>query len=751
MVDSDPGQPNSARNLASATQLHARGELDDAACIYEELLQRTPGSARLLTSLGLLRLQQGRLDDAMALVDRALAVDPAAAEAHGWRGEILRRQRALEPAIDAFHAALARDPDLAPALFNLALAEAERGNRNGAREAWLKFGELRPADRRVCRELGRLAWEQGDFAGAAHWFARQLERTPDDDDVRCDLAAALLRQGAFDAARTALDPVVARQPAHGRALRQLGQALLGCRERREALDVLRRAAAIEPDNAETAFQTGLALDRLARLDEALEWFGKAASLAPKRASIRSAMGVARFNLGEHPRAIAHYREALALDSGFAEAHSNLLMALHHLDPPDHEGVFAEHLAWVARHASVEAMPRAAFANERDPRRRLKIGYVSPRFCGGPLAHFFLPLLEAHDHGSVHVTCYAVSTLDDDQTAAMRAHADAWRDAATHDDEALVELIRGDGIDILVDLAGHCPGHRLGVFARRGAPVQFTWMDYVGTTGLPTMDYLVTDALHTPVGTPQRYTERVLRLPDTRLCYRPTRPLPTLSPSPAAERGFVTFGCFNRLNKLGPEVVATWSEILSRVPRSRLVLKATAFEAEETRAVVRRRFERHGIDPRRLDLKPYSAEVEMMREYAEIDVVLDPFPYNGCTTTCDALVMGVPVVTLPGTTLPGRHGVALLTACGLAGNVAQSRDEYIEFAVRAARSVGISAGNSVGSSVGRSRGASDPGSVAARAALRERFLNSPAADGPRFARAFERLYRDTWRAWCERGE
>jgi len=189
---------------------------------------------------------------------------------------------------------------------------------------------------------------------------------------------------------------------------------------------------------------------------------------------------------------------------------------------------------------------------------------------------------------------------------------------------------------------------------------------------------------------------------------------------------VTFGCFNRLAKLGPEVIATWAQILARLGDARLVLKATAFAAEETRALVRRRFERHGIDSRRLDLRPYAAEAQMMLEYADIDIALDPFPYNGCTTTCDALTMGVPVVTLEGSTLPGRHGLALLTAAGFPANVARSRAEYVERAVRIAASV-----------------ATTP----TRAEVRDRFLASPVCDAPRFARAFERLYREAWTAWC----
>jgi predicted O-linked N-acetylglucosamine transferase (SPINDLY family) len=659
MSNVSAGSPANEHDLARALELHAKGALDAAGEIYEARLRDTPRDHRLLTQLGLVRLQQNRLDEADALFERAIDIDPKAAAPRAWQAEVLRRRGELDPAIDGFRAALTIDPSFAPALFNLGLAERARGNRDGAQQAWIAFSTLRPADQRVCLELGILAYESGAYTVAADWLSRQLVRKPDDADA--------------------------------------------------------------------AYLAGLALERQARLLQAIECFAKAAQLAPQRADIRNAAGVARFNLALPQEAIGEYREALALDPKFHEARSNLLMALFHVLPADHEALYAEHVAWAARHAMVTPMPRSAFANRRELRRRLKIGYVSPRFGGGPLAHFFLPLLEAHDRDAVHATCYAVSSTNDEATQAMRAHADAWRNADSLDDDGLVAAIRQDEIDVLVDLAGHCPGHRLGVFARRGAPIQFTWMDYVGTTGLATIDYLVTDELHTPTGGPQRYTERVLRLPDTRLVYRPVAPLPDIAPSPAAARGFVTFGCFNRLNKLGAPVIAAWAKILSRTPSSRLVLKATAFGSPETCAIVRRRFERLGIAGNRLDLRPYTAEEEMIREYEEIDVVLDPFPYNGCTTTCDALSMGVPVVTVEGSTLPGRHGVALLTACGLRELVAQTPANYIELAVKLARP--------------------RADSQQARAALRARFLASPVCDAERFARAFEHLYRDAWIEWC----
>ncbi len=474
----------------------------------------------------------------------------------------------------------------------------------------------------------------------------------------------------------------------------------------------------------------MALEHLARLDEAIVWFGRAAALAPQRADIRNALGVANFNLANHAEALAHYRAAIALNQDFAEARSNLLMALHYVEPIDPEQLLAEHVAWATRIVAGEPLQtaaRTAFANPRDPARPLRVGYVSPRFCGGPLERFFLPLLEAHDCGLFHVTCYATSGVRDAATEAMRRSAAAWRNVEPYSTGELADVIRSDGIDILVDLAGHCPGHRLPVFARRAAPVQMTWMDYVDTTGVPAMDFLVSDPFHTPVAGAQRFTERVLRLPDTRLVYRPPAPMPALVPPPSLARGYVTFGCFNRLSKFGDGVIRTWSAILQRVPRARLILKSTALASDMTRELVRQRFARHGVDPAVLDLRGFSAESEMLRQYGDVDIALDPFPYNGCTTTCDALAMGVPVITLEGAVLPGRHGIALLKNCGLDDWITRTREEYVDLACAAA---------------------ADTNRLARlRLELRERFLASPLTDAPRFARAFEALYRQAWAEWC----
>jgi predicted O-linked N-acetylglucosamine transferase (SPINDLY family) len=477
-------------------------------------------------------------------------------------------------------------------------------------------------------------------------------------------------------------------------------------------------------DASAAFELASIHDRLARLQSAIEWYRRAAALAPDRADIRNELAVAHHNFAEHAQAVEQYRAALALRPDFAEVHSNLLVALHYVDPDDCEPLFREHLAWAAQHAgAITPAPPESFPNDRDPQRRLRIGYVSPRLNAGPVAHNLLPLLQAHDHARFHVTCYSTSPVADAVTDEIRSHADNWREASTLDDAALLNLVGEDAIDILVDLSGHCPGHRLRMFAHRAAPIQMTWLDYSNTTGLGAIDYFVGDPLQVPVGTPQRYAEEVVRLPDTRLCYRPPAHIPQVVPPPALRAGYVTFGCINRLSKLNPSLIAAWSEILKAVPASRLLLKGSAYASAEVRAAVEQRFASLGIGADRLDLRGFSGEAEMMAEYGDIDVCLDPFPYNGSTTTCDALTMGVPVVTLAGTALVGRAGLMFLTACGMESWIAHDRAQYVRIACDAAR---------------------DPERLAGlRQDLRARFLGSPVCDAQRFTRAFEDIYRTAW--------
>jgi len=618
-------------------------------------------------------------------------------------------------------------------------ARAQQLHASGELEAALRLYEevLResPADWRALTRLGLLRIQQKGFEEAVALLERAIVSNPQGAEAHAWLGEARRNLGRLEPAVQAFRRALALQPDFAPAWFNLGLALSQSGDPEAAVEAWSRFLELRPGDARAtrelaaaAFDLGIAHDRAARLPSAIHWFERAAALAPGRAEIHNALAVALHNFAQHDRALAEYRKALEADPGHAQIHSNLLMALHYADPEDCAGMFREHLAWAARHAAqIEPAPKASFGNSRDPERRLRVGYVSPRLAAGPVAHNLLPLLRSHDRSRFHLTCYATSAAEDAVTQEIRSHVDAWREAWSLDDQALVELVRADAIDIFVDLSGHCPGHRLGVFARRAAPVQLTWLDYSNTTGLATIDCFVGDFLQTPEGTPQRYTEELVRLPDVRLCYHPPDGLPSVAPPPVLARGHVTFGCINRLSKLNAAVCETWGEILSQVPGSRLVLKGTAYASEEVRAAVRARFATQGIEGDRLDLRGPSPELEMLAEYGDIDIALDPFPYNGSTTTCDALTMGVPVVTLAGQSIVARAGLMFLTACGLAEWVAQDRAGYARIACEAA---------------------CDPARLAAlRSTLRQRLLASPVCDGPRFARAFEAMLRDAWKKFA----
>ena len=346
-----------------------------------------------------------------------------------------------------------------------------------------------------------------------------------------------------------------------------------------------------------------------------------------------------------------------------------------------------------------------------------------------MSHFIGSLIAGHDRQAFEVFCYAEVARPDDWTARIREHADAWRSTVGMDDSAAAKQIREDGIDVLVDLAGHTGQNRLLVFAKRPAPVQVTWLGYPNTTGLTAIDYRLTDEIADPEGDADAlYTETLVRLPGGFVCYGPASDTPEAAACPVHQCGSVTFGSFNVLSKVTPEVVAVWAEILDRVPKSRLLMKNRSLADEETRARYLQMFDAHGVAAERIELCAWiNSSAGHLGAYARVDIGLDPFPYNGTTTTCEALWMGVPVVTLSGDRHSGRVGASILTRVGLADLVAEAEAAYVEKAVALAGDIDRLA--------------------ALRLELRDRLGRSPLCDAPAFIRYVEAAYREMWRRAC----
>jgi predicted O-linked N-acetylglucosamine transferase (SPINDLY family) len=365
-------------------------------------------------------------------------------------------------------------------------------------------------------------------------------------------------------------------------------------------------------------------------------------------------------------------------------------------------------------------------NRGDPQRRLRIGYVSSDLRAHSVCYFALQMLEHHDRSAVEVFCYADTVRPDEMTARAKSLADEWRSITRLPDDAAAAMIREDRIDVLVDLSGHTVGNRLTVFARRAAPVQVTYLGYPDTTGLPTMDYRLTDSFADPAGDADaRATEKLVRIDRCAWCYSPASSAPEIT---ARKPGPITFGTFNALAKINSQVLAAWAAILRETPGSRLMIKAAAMSEASARERFTRAMAAHGIDKSRLVLAGHRADSrEHLAMYAAVDIALDPFPYNGTTTTCEALWMGVPVVTLAGRAHAGRVGVSLLGAVGLSDLVAQDLEQYRRLAA------GL---------------AGDPDRLQRlRVELRDRMRRSPLMDGAGFARALESAYRQMWQSWC----
>jgi predicted O-linked N-acetylglucosamine transferase (SPINDLY family) len=539
--------------------------------------------------------------------------------------------------------------------------------------------------------LGYAFFHDGQFKDAVSYFRRTLEINPKQFDVCLSLAEALIHDGRLNEAVVYCQQAIDHQSGNPLAHNLLGIVLSRQAKLQEAIHHYTQALAYQPDGADFHNNLGLALQHQGRLDEAL----------------------------------ACYRRALDIKPDYSQAHSNLLFALNYISM-DPARLFAEHRHFGEIHGKPVAIP--AFSNSPDPNRRLRIGYVSPDFRTHSVSYFIEPILAHHDTRQVEVYCYSQTQQTDDTTKRLKNCARHWREIQGRSDAEAVDMIRADGVDILVDLAGHTGHNRLLIFVRRPAPVQVTYLGYPNTTGVAQMDNRITDALADPSGQEAFHTEKLVRLPAGFLCYRPMGDAPAVTPPPVLQSGSITFGSFNSMEKISPQVLTQWANILKALPGSSLILKNKSLKDAMTCRLLLERFQEHGITPQRLELLEWSrSQIDHLAVYNRVDIALDTFPYNGTTTTCEALWMGVPVISLEGTRHAGRVGVSLLTQIGHADMVARTPEDYLRVAVDLA-------GN-------RDR------LVTLRADLRNRMINSPLCNAKIFTQNLENTYREMWRQWC----
>ena len=510
----------------------------------------------------------------------------------------------------------------------------------------------------------------------------------------------------------------------GFVLAELGRPL-------EAREALRRSLVLRPDYAKPWVGLGGDAYGESRLDETARLWSRAIQADPNQeANLWFNLGVVRQMRGEAAAAALCFGRAERLAPGDPRIASQLLLCLNYLELSG-DRLLAEHRRFDERFGKPAAAP-AAHANRPDPERRLRIGYLSVEFREHLGAYFLTPLFEAADRKRFEIVCYSIlpDTHADAYTARFKAQADGWRTVGHLDDDGLADLIRADGIDILVDLAGHSGLNRLPILARRPAPVQVTWLGYPNGTGMQSVGYRIVDPVSDPVGSTDGHAvETLVRLPPPFLCFRPPSDAPAVVPLPAGATGHVTFGSFNKLSKITDQTVQLWAEVLRRVPESRLLLKDRPLSDPGTAAGIRARFAAAGIAPDRLDLVGFIKDAAgHLAAYNRIDIALDPHPYNGTITTCDTLWMGAPLVTLAGGRHAARVGASLMASIGLPELVAATPDRYAAIAAELAGDLGRL--------------------MRLRMGMRERVRASALCDEARFMRNLESAYRLMWRRWCD---
>jgi protein O-GlcNAc transferase len=506
-----------------------------------------------------------------------------------------------------------------------------------------------------------------------------------------------------------------------------GIALLREGSRAKAADYFAQAALHQPDWAEAYFNQGFALSApwMGCLGAAVACYRRALTLKPDWAEAHCNLAELLAMIGDSSATIASCQNALTLRPNYAEAHQLLLFARQYsanLEPEEWRSTLTN----FARSCFSQSIP-AVHSNPCEPDRRLRIGYVSPDFRTHSCAWFFEPLLTHHDREQFEIFCYPSSSFTDTVTARLRSLADGWHSIAGRIDGS-AELIRSHHIDILVDLSGYSFGNALSVFHQKPAPVQVTWLGCPGSTGLDAIDYRLSDPWLTPPGTPEFFTEAIWNLERPSHCYRPSFDAPTIALLPAEQKGYVTFGSFNNLSKVNSETISLWACVLRAVGNSRLILKGSQTNDPEIRRRLSNGFGECGIDIDRIEfLGAVPSLVGHLDCYNNIDIALDTFPYNGATTTCEALWMGVPVVSLRSWRTASRYGLSLLQAVGLEELAVDSPKAYIQVAIELAGNLGRLAG--------------------LRAGLRKHMEQSSLRDEAGFARTVENAYQQMWQHWC----
>jgi predicted O-linked N-acetylglucosamine transferase (SPINDLY family) len=545
-------------------------------------------------------------------------------------------------------------------------------------------------------------------------------------DQAINLAVQHHTAGRLSEAENIYQQILEADPHQPMALHLLGVIAHQMKKNGLAFDLITRALAIKPNYEEAQNNLGSVLIHLGKMDDAVASYQKVIAINPTNAGAHNNLGLTLQRLGRFSEAATSLHESAAIKPGDAKTLSNIANLEQYRPNVTLEKLEFIHARWEKQIGAPLQKVWRGHANIIDPERRLRIGFVSPDLYSHPVGYFIIGLMKNRMEIAVEFVSYSDSKPDN-LTELIMELSNEWTDTRGMSDEDLTEHIRLDRIDILIDLAGHTANNRLLVFARKPAPIQVTWAGYVGSTGLSAMDYLIADYRHAPEGVESYYAERIIRLPFGYICYESPAYAPDVESLPFERNGFITFCGFHNPTKVNDDIIMAWAKILNAVPNSKLVLKYHRMNANGIHNRISDQFRLRGIESSRLILEGKSQHVELLARYNDIDIALDTFPYSGGLTTCEAVWMGVPVITVPGETFASRHSLSHLTNIGVPELVADDVADYVAKAVELANDI--------------------PRLSVYRSGLRDQMANSPLCDGVKFARDFTSAMRDIWREWC----
>ena len=725
VIDLTPDAAEAYFNLAKAQA--ALGHHQQAEQSYLHAISFNPEFAPAYNNLGTLQAGLNKAADAERHLRRALEIQPDYPKPYRNLAILLQQQDRFDEAEKLYRAVLDLQPGFSAARDELTTLLMRMRRYDEAEAVLLKALEAAPADMNLLVMLGKVYVLVEKYQKAEACYRKVLGLNPNHVDALIDLGAVKEKTGELDVSLECYRKALALAPSNMRAHNNIAVTLCLTGAYQEAVDAASKALAIMPDSTESYTNLANALYQLGHLEEAAKALRQGLKLRPDDAKAYTNLGQVLLLQGKTGEADDCYHRAIELQPELSGAHSAFLYAMNFQPRLSRTELFRAHCDWATRHE--QPVPETACHNNNpQPDRRLRIGYVSPDFRDHSVSFFFEPILQNHNRDAFEIFCYSNVANPDFVTARLQGLSDHWRHCRGVADAELAQMITDDGIDILVDLAGHSADNRLPLFARRPAPLQASYLGYPNTTGMQRIQYLLTDRYCDPEPEMDSfYSERLLRLPKAFFNYQPPVGSPDVTAAPVLKNGYITFASFNNLAKIGAQVVALWAEVLKAVPGARLILQCRSLNDSPTRAHYQELFASHAVDIARIQFSTAQDFDAYLAGHSDVDIILDTFPWNGHTVSCHALWMGVPVITLAGNRHVSRMGVSILANLALDYCIADSETTFVAAAAELAR---------------------NPEQLnALRQGLRNRMLESGLCDSQAFTSQLEAHYRSIWRQWC----